>query len=1051
MQEMLLQSQNGYLDFLPTLPNEWATGSVKGFVARGNFEVDMDWSDGKANDFKVVSRNGNAFKGQYPGIANATVTEMRADGTNKKSVTPAKNGTGEISFPTTAGRVYMISFNTDSQKLQDTIAKAQALSKTMTDTWLTAPKGVFDAAISAAQAASAQTGENYTSAINTLNKAINTAKGAVKLCAAAREAKTFQSNLKIGTLPWEYTQSEVAAYGDAIATAVNPLIWAQASTSDSQYSAAETALAAETEAVKLRTDNLKVSFSWATNSVTMSSSYSVAEIRYTLDGSAPAQYSNIYKTPVAFNNGTTIKAALFYGGKRVSDVAEYIYRNTPDNVFRTATVSTHAAIGFTNPGNAYDGNAATSSNTPSGSGQNTADSSARLTITFSAPVTVSSTRLFRSSASYWINKFSIQYSKNNGATWTTAYSYGGPDTIPLDYFATFPEFTANMVRLNVIEGWASRIYEWELYDGIKPLNADKTSLSAKKAQYDSAVDLGLYPNPANPPADLSDKDGTFIDILSYMKAVLENDYADTATVADAYGVADGAADELGVVPKFDVSALTAAVAQANALNTVNYDSDAKVSAFEDALAKAEAVLAADASTLQAAVDKALSELDSAMAAMMATAKNWSYLNGLVAAATNVEQGINNGDYLDVNTSDFFDALDDARLLQSKPETKQHAINKAAEKLIKTIGKLVTSDKSDLLKDVNDAAGLYDRGIAALLAAGGLKRFEDAYEAAIAALYNPAATSSQVTKARTDLKAVRDDLGLIPADKAALDRSADDGSKLKASDYTDADLFAAFKTALDQVKALLADSGTLQVEAEKALSALQSARVALNAKVKNSGSLTSAIADYNKELPSLKAKYVLSDVLMFESMLEKANQIAASATSTQDDYDSAVASLKDLRAMLRIGADKTALIASLAKANKIVKRYYTKGTVSAFTLALNNAKAINNNFNLSASEQPIVNAADKQLNSTMGKLVYNVTKMKLAKKPKALKKGKTFKLNVKVTPTGIQKAVKLTYKSSNKKVATVSAAGKITAKKKGKATITVTAPNGKTLKVQITVK
>jgi uncharacterized protein YjdB len=48
-------------------------------------------------------------------------------------------------------------------------------------------------------------------------------------------------------------------------------------------------------------------------------------------------------------------------------------------------------------------------------------------------------------------------------------------------------------------------------------------------------------------------------------------------------------------------------------------------------------------------------------------------------------------------------------------------------------------------------------------------------------------------------------------------------------------------------------------------------------------------------------------------------------------------------------------------------------------------------------------------------------------------------------------VKLTYKASNKKIATVSKTGKVTAKKKGKVTVTVTAPNGKKATCKITVK
>ena len=75
-------------------------------------------------------------------------------------------------------------------------------------------------------------------------------------------------------------------------------------------------------------------------------------------------------------------------------------------------------------------------------------------------------------------------------------------------------------------------------------------------------------------------------------------------------------------------------------------------------------------------------------------------------------------------------------------------------------------------------------------------------------------------------------------------------------------------------------------------------------------------------------------------------------------------------------------------------------------------------------------------------------IKLSATKKKLKKGKTYTLKV----TGLAKGdgVKK-FKSSRKAVATVSSKGKIKAKKKGTAYITVTLKSGKTAKCKITVK
>lgn len=99
--ECLLQSHRDEIRFLPALPAPWAEGSISGLRARGGFEVDMTWKEGKLDTATVRSLSGKPCT-----IRTDTVLSVSCD---DGPVNARVESDGALlKFDTEAGKSYQI-------------------------------------------------------------------------------------------------------------------------------------------------------------------------------------------------------------------------------------------------------------------------------------------------------------------------------------------------------------------------------------------------------------------------------------------------------------------------------------------------------------------------------------------------------------------------------------------------------------------------------------------------------------------------------------------------------------------------------------------------------------------------------------------------------------------------------------------------------------------------------------------------------------------------------------------------------------------------------
>ncbi|HEX5153232.1 MAG TPA: hypothetical protein VFW07_17400 [Parafilimonas sp.] len=98
--EMLLQSHTGIIDLLPVLPTILARGSVKGLVARGDFVVNINWSDHRLITADLIARQNTVCKIK---LNNPYKIYL-----NNKAIALHNEGNNVYSFNAEAGKTYVI-------------------------------------------------------------------------------------------------------------------------------------------------------------------------------------------------------------------------------------------------------------------------------------------------------------------------------------------------------------------------------------------------------------------------------------------------------------------------------------------------------------------------------------------------------------------------------------------------------------------------------------------------------------------------------------------------------------------------------------------------------------------------------------------------------------------------------------------------------------------------------------------------------------------------------------------------------------------------------
>lgn len=299
-------------------------------------------------------------------------------------------------------------------------------------------------------------------------------------------------------------------------------------------------------------------------------------------------------------------------------------------------------------------------------------------------------------------------------------------------------------------------------------------------------------------------------------------------------------------------------------------------------------------------------------------------------------------------------------------------------------------------------------------------------------------------------------GSVPAFKEDLRKAAEDAKNIDTDKYIPKTT-AFLNQALSDAEQLLADNGLTVNEQNKIMRAIDNLNRAID----------SLLLKADKTALSLSVKtaqginYNIYTKLTADQAavaLERAKKVIEDANISVNDQktvDDAKNNLDTAVGGLLKKADTAQLVTLIQKIEGADLSSYTEASVSILKTALNNSKKMCADMNLSIHDQRKVNdmqiALQKAFDQLVKKPVPEIKVNKITVKPSkaSLSVGKSLKVKTTVSPSNVNNK-KLKWSTSNRKIATVSSSGRVSAKKVGKVKITVQAVDGSKKKAVLNV-